>query len=384
MAMMLASLGTSIANIALPTLSIELSAPFGKVQWVVTAYLVALTLSVIVVGHLGDKFGRKGMLLFGLGLFAMASFLCAIAPTLLALVGARLLQGIAAAFLMTLTVALIQETALPSRIGMAMGLLGTTSAIGTALGPALGGFLIAGVGWRGVFFVLVPCAVLCFVFAYQYLPARAGSPVHTAVGPSAYRQSCLLQRMIANACVAATMMATLVVGPFYLNLALGLGTTKIGLVMAVGPMISIFSGIPSGRLVDMWGAQRVIFVGLVAMATGAAALAFLSAVWGLAGYLIAIAILTPGYQLFQAANNTAVMANVPTDQRGAFSGILALSRNLGLVMGAVGLGAIFAFGTRMTALDETDPVSIQFGLQMTFSLAAIMLIAGIYLVRTRR
>lgn len=174
------------------------------------------------------------------------------------------------------------------------------------------------------------------------------------------------------------------VGPFYLNLALGLGTTKIGLVMAVGPMIFIFSGIPSGRLVDIWGAQRVIFAGLDAMATGTAALAFLSAVWGLSGYLIAIAILTPGYQLFQAANNTAVMASVPADQREAFSGILALSRNLGLVMGAVGLGAIFAYGTRMTALDETDPVSVQCGLQMTFSLAAIMLIAGIYLVRTRR
>ena len=158
--MMLASLGTSIANVALPTLSIELSVPFQSVQWVVTSYLVALTLSVVVVGHLGDRFGLKQMLLCGLGLFSVASLLCGIAPSLWLLLAARALQGFAAAFLMTLTIALVYETTGADRTGRAMGLLGTMSAFGTALGPSLGGLLISTSNWSSVFLILVPLGLL--------------------------------------------------------------------------------------------------------------------------------------------------------------------------------------------------------------------------------
>lgn len=117
MSMMLASLGTSIANVALPTLSIELSVPLQSVQWVVTSYLIALTLSVVVVGRLGDRFGLKQMLLCGLGLFSVASTLCGIASSFWFLIAARALQGVAAAFLMTLTIALVHETTRADRIG---------------------------------------------------------------------------------------------------------------------------------------------------------------------------------------------------------------------------------------------------------------------------
>jgi MFS family permease len=102
--MLLASLGISTANIALPALAEALSAPFGQVQWVVVAYLAALTVSVVIVGRLGDVYGLRRMHLAGLGLFALASLICGLAPNLWILVGARAVQGTGVAFLMTLSI----------------------------------------------------------------------------------------------------------------------------------------------------------------------------------------------------------------------------------------------------------------------------------------
>ncbi|MDY6859818.1 MAG: MFS transporter, partial [Pseudomonadota bacterium] len=133
LSMLLASLGTSIANIALPRLALAFDAPFHQVQWVVIAYLAALTLCAVFAGRLGDMFGRQRMLVAGLVLFSLASLLCALAPGLWLLVGARALQGVGAAFLMTLTIALVRETVSGDRVGRAMGMLGTMSAVGTAL-----------------------------------------------------------------------------------------------------------------------------------------------------------------------------------------------------------------------------------------------------------
>ena len=147
LAMLLSSLGTSIANVGLPTLARAFNAPFQQVQWVVLAYLLATTTLVVSAGRLGDMVGRRRLLLAGIALFTLASVLCGMAPTLGLLIAARALQGLGAAVMMALTMALVAQTVPQDKTGSAMGLLGTVSAIGTALGPSLGGLLIAGVGW---------------------------------------------------------------------------------------------------------------------------------------------------------------------------------------------------------------------------------------------
>jgi MFS family permease len=123
------------------------------VQWVVLAYLLAITTLVVGVGRLGDMLGRRRLLLAGMALFTAASMLCALAPTLWLLIAARAVQGLGAAVMMALTMALVGETVPKARTGSAMGLLGTVSAIGTALGPSLGGALIAAFGWQAIFLV---------------------------------------------------------------------------------------------------------------------------------------------------------------------------------------------------------------------------------------
>ena len=169
--MLLASLGTSIANVALPTLAQAFDASFQQAQWVVLAYLLASTTLIVSVGRLGDLIGRRRLLIAGIALFTVASALCGVAPSLWTLIAARAAQGLGAAILLALAMALIGETVPPARTGSAMGLLGTMSAIGTALGPSLGGLLIAAVDWRAIFLVAVPVGAVTGVLAYRHLPA---------------------------------------------------------------------------------------------------------------------------------------------------------------------------------------------------------------------
>lgn len=380
LSMLLASLGTSIANIALPDLAKAFSAPFAEVQGVVVSYLAALTISVVVAGRLGDLYGLKRMQLAGLMLFAVASLLSAMAPDLPLLMAARAVQGVGAAFLMTISMALMRETASEARIGRAMGLLGTVSALGTALGPSLGGALIPLAGWRGIFWVQAPLAVLALILAIAALPAdRAREKVRPA-NMFAVMEKRLVPNLIVNIVVAAVMMATLVVGPFYLGLALGLKAASVGLVMSVGPVISIVSGVPSGRLVDAWGARAVLSIGLALLAAGAFLLAILPQILDVAGYIAAIIVLTPGYQLFQAANNTAALADVPKERRGMASGLLGLSRNIGLMAGASLMGAVFAYGAGTGDFIHAAPAAISAGMQLTFLLAGGLMIGAIAVV----
>lgn len=380
LSMLLASLGTSIANIALPRLAEDFSAPFAEVQGIVVSYLAALTISVVVAGRLGDLYGLKRMQLAGLMLFAVASLLSAMAPDLPLLMAARAVQGVGAAFLMTISMALMRETASEARIGRAMGLLGTVSALGTALGPSLGGALIPLAGWRGIFWVQVPLAALALILAIAALPADRARGKARPANMFAVMEKRLVPNLVVNIVVAAVMMATLVVGPFYLGLALGLKAASVGLVMSVGSVISIVSGVPSGRLVDAWGARAVLSIGLALLAAGAFLLAILPQILDVAGYIAAIIVLTPGYQLFQAANNTAALADVPKERRGMASGLLGLSRNIGLMAGASLMGAVFAYGAGTGDFIHAAPAAISAGMQLTFLLAGGLMIGAIAVV----
>lgn len=377
--MLLGSLGTSIANIALPTLAKSFAAPFPQVQAVIVAYLAALTLGSLLAGRLGDRFGLRAVLLAGLWLFLAGSLFCAVAPGLPTLIAARAVQGAGAAGLITMSMALIRQTAALSTLGRAMGLLGTSSAIGTALGAPLGGVILPLMGWRGIFWLQLPLAALALALTLTALPRDRQSVRPKAPGLLSVLDRTLLPGLALNFLVAAVMMTTLVTGPFYLGTTLGLTETATGLVMAIGPGLSILTGLPSGRLVDAKGAEHVLGIGLVLMTLGAAGLTLLSGPFGLTGYVAGIALLTPGYQLFQAANNTSALSGLPPDRRGTVAGLLALSRNLGLITGASVMGAVFAWGTGSTELAVAAPHAIAAGLRLTFALAAAGLAVAVSL-----
>ncbi len=429
LAMLLSSLGTSIANVGLPTLAQAFHASFQQVQWVVLAYLLGVTTLIVSVGRLGDVLGRKRLMLAGMALFTLASALCSLAPALEYLIAARALQGLGAAVMMVLTMAMVGEAVPKARTGSAMGLLGTLSATGTALGPSLGGLLIASLGWPALFFINLPLGLLALLLAVRYLPqdrqapgtARAGFDalgtllLAMALGCyalamtlgrgsfGAVNGALLLAAAIAlglfvraqsrarfplvqlalfkhpalgtgfamSALVTTVVMASLVVGPFYLSGALALDAAQVGLVMSCGPLVAALTGAPAGHLVDRHGSAPISRVGLAGMLLGSVLMSLLPGAWGVAAYIAPLVLITGGYALFQAANNTAVMASTAQDQRGVVSGLLNLSRNLGLVTGASLRGAVFAWAGGGSA-----------GLRATFAGAAALVLLALAIART--
>ncbi|MEZ5856762.1 MAG: MFS transporter [Hyphomicrobiaceae bacterium] len=177
--MMLGSLGVSLPYVALPSLSEAFGVSLQAVQWVVTSYLLAVTALVVGVGRLGDLLGPRKVLLAGLSLFTLAAVVCAMAPTFWLLLAGRAAQGGGAAALMALTLVIARQTVGKDKVGFVMGLLGTMSAIGTALGPTLGGALTAGFGWRAIFLALIPLSMLSLTLVYFTVPAPG-----TAAGPA--------------------------------------------------------------------------------------------------------------------------------------------------------------------------------------------------------
>jgi len=435
LSMLLSSLGTSIANVGLPVLAQAFNASFQEVQWIVVAYLLAITTLIVSVGRLGDIIGRRRLLLAGILLFTAASVLCGVAPTLWLLIAARAAQGLGAAIMMALTMAFVGETVPKAKTGSAMGLLATMSAVGTALGPSLGGVLIDALGWRAMFLVNVPLGLLTFLLAYRFLPAdrrvaktdRAGfdtigtlllaltlgayalamtmgrgsfGPLNVALLLAAvfgaglfvfaetraasplirlamFRDRGLSASLVMSALVSTVVMATLVVGPFYLSRGLGLEAMFVGLVLSVGPLVAALAGVPAGRIADRFGAPRTAIVGLTGMAAGCFILSMVPAAFGIPGYIAPVAILTIGYALFQTANNTAVMADVAADRRGVISGLLNLSRNLGLITGASAMGAVFALATATVNITAAEPPAVANGMRITFAIAGGLIVGAI-------
>ncbi len=434
LSMLMPSLDTSIANVGLPTVAQAFGASFQQAQWIVLAYLLSITTLIVSVGRLGDIFGRRRLLLIGITLFTLASLLCGIAPTLWLLLAARGLQGLSAAMMMALTVALVGEAVPKERTGSAMGLLGTMSAIGTTLGPSLGGILIAGFGWETIFLINVPLGIANFLLAARFLPAdrrdlqaapgrldgigtlllaltlaayaltmtlghgslgaaNIGLLLAAAFGAALFllvqakvkspllrltmfRDSTLTAGLVMSTLVSTVMMATLVVGPFYLSSALGFDAAEVGAIMSAGPLVAALMGVPAGRIVDRFGTHRMTITGLVGMIAGLFLLSAMQGRFGVAGYIGPIAVVTANYALFQAANNTMIMADIQPEQRGVISGMLNLSRNLGLITGASVMGAVFTLASGTTDIATAAPQAVASGMQTTFAVAALLIVGA--------
>ncbi|KMJ14542.1 MFS transporter [Serratia marcescens] len=430
LSMLLSSLGISIANVGLPALATAFHASFQAVQWVLLCYLLAVTTCIIGIGRLGDSLNRRRLLLAGIALFTAASLICTLAPQLWLLLAARLAQGLGGAVMMSIAMALAGEVLGTEKIGRAMGLLGTMSAVGTALGPSLGGALIAGFGWRAMFLINLPLGLLALWLAWRYLPngpraatraepfdragtlllggallcyslamtlgrgdfgalnlvlmlgallagalfirveRRAASPL---LAPSMFRHPALTAGLAASTLVMTVMTATLVVGPFYLSRALGLSAAQVGLVMSAGPAVAILTGIPAGYLVDRFGSQRIAQLGLAAVAAGAGLLSLLGR-WGVLGYVAPIALLTAGYALFQVANNTMLMKDLFPERRGLIAGMVNLSRNLGAITGVSAMGALFYLASQQVA---GTAAAAAYGMRVTYGVAALLALAAL-------
>src|SRR5689334_15760156 len=174
----MAMLDSTVVNVALPRIGRDLDANLAALQWTVNAYMLTLAGLILLGGSLGDHYGRRKVFVIGVVWFASASLLCGLAPNAAVLVAARALQGVGGALLTPGSLALIQASFHPDDRGRAVGLWSGFGGIGAAVGPFLGGWLVDGPGWRWVFLLNVPLALLCAPIAVRHVPESADGRAH--------------------------------------------------------------------------------------------------------------------------------------------------------------------------------------------------------------
>lgn len=431
------ALAVSITNIGLSNLAIAFSVSIAQVNWVVVAFFISLTSVVVFAGELGDRFGKKRILLTGILIFIIATVMCALTQDFWVLIFARFIQGIGAAFVVVQSMALAVTVSNHDRQGASMGLLASMSALGTAMGPTVGGVLLSFANWQTLFWFMVPFSLVSLFLCLIYVPGESkktsngsnydfqGStlifiasllyalstatgealspPVNIitlslAVGifflflrqqkttksplinPVIFRLRLRIILSFNHVLVDAIAMSTLIIGPFYLIYALGVPLVEVGLLMSFSPIVAFFLGYPSGKLVDKFGPQKVVFFGLGLTLIGTLVLPLLSLHWGVFGYLLSMLLITSGRQLFHASNHAFLLRSVSKSLRGTVSGIISLCRNIGLMTGSSVSVAFFysSLGNVSIQLSAKSEIDNAFG--QTFFIMAILLTLSILMV----
>jgi EmrB/QacA subfamily drug resistance transporter len=160
----------TVINVALPSMQASLGAQVSEAQWIVNAYMLMLGALILVGGAAGDQFGRRRVCVIGISVFTAASVACGLAPNAAVLIGARVLQGLGGALLVPSSLAIISAAFPEQERGRAIGTWAGASALTTALGPVLGGWLVDNWSWRAAFFINLPVGVLALVLTARWVP----------------------------------------------------------------------------------------------------------------------------------------------------------------------------------------------------------------------
>ena len=174
----LAFVDGSVVNVGLPAIRMALGAQPDTLQWVINMFLLPLTALLLLGGAAGDRFGRKPVLISGVAIFALASAACAAAPNASWLLFGRAVQGVGAGILLPNSLAILGETFSGKQRGRAIGTWAAMSAVAGALGPVLGGWLIDTAGWRAIFLINLPLALVAIALAAFYIENRRATEKH--------------------------------------------------------------------------------------------------------------------------------------------------------------------------------------------------------------
>ena len=394
----MATLDASVVNIALPTLQRRFAVPFTTVEWVVLAYTVTITGLMLTAGRFADRRGRRRVYGIGLAVFTLGSLLCGLAPGVLALVAARVLQGVGAALVSANGSALLVSAFPLEERGKALGAFGAMVGVGLALGSPLGGLVIAHASWRWVFLVNVPLGVLTMALLQRRVPpdppagdapppdlaaaalwcaALATVMLALSRGPAAGWSSPVVLALFGasaallvafagvesrsahpmlplrillgplGAAVSLTLLAqaiTVGVGlqvPLYLEEVLHFDAQHAGLWVAILPLAALVFAPVAGRLADRIGARVLTTLGMAATTAGLAVLTLLGLgmTWALP---VGLSLVGAGQGLFAVPNASALLSLVPHEQLGIASGLQGTTRNLGLSSGAALVSAVLA------------------------------------------
>ncbi|MDB5426429.1 MAG: multidrug transporter [Phenylobacterium sp.] len=403
LAMAMSVLDGAIANVALPTIAGELHASPASSIWIVNAYQLAITVTLLPLAALGDRLGYRRVYMVGIAVFTVGSLCCALSHTLPTLTAARVLQGLGAGGIMSINAALVRFTYPKRQLGRGIGLNAVVISISAAIGPTVAAAILAKASWEWLFAINVPIGVVAIVIASRALPVTVGSGrkfdviaallnaatfgflitgvesvvseglasglSKLAIGAVAgalltYRELRrehplvpfdLLRIPIFGLSIltsivsfAAQMMAYVGL-PFYFQGVMGRTAVETGLLMTPWPLAVGLAAPIAGRLADRYRAGALGGIGLVVFAAG---LGLLSAIQpGASNLDIAwrMAVCGLGFGFFQSPNNRAMVTAAPMNRSGAAGGALATARLLGQTAGAVTTAVFFHLaGTHAT------------------------------------
>jgi EmrB/QacA subfamily drug resistance transporter len=386
----------SIAQLVLPEVGREFHASIGATAWISIAYLLVAAAMLPVFGRLADMVGRKLLYCGGFVVFVTGSALCGLAPGLDTLVGARVLQALGAGLLQANAIAIIVAATAKARRGRALGLQSAAQAVGLSAGPGLGGFLIAALGWRWVFWINLPVGLLGAALGLLVLPrterrrgaAAPGAATFDLVGAVLLVPSLGLLMFALNEAGHAGFRSPLLIGPLLVGLLLLIGFVRreqrtisplidLGLfrnavfvagnaagLLSYAMLFGAFFLLPfvlqracgdssltaglrltvipaalglvaplSGALYDRLGARFLTVSGMVAALVALLALSFALEDGRLIMATTSLALFGIGQGLFTAPNNSAIMASAAAEKSGQAGGVLFVMRSLGMSLG---------------------------------------------------
>jgi MFS transporter, DHA2 family, multidrug resistance protein len=389
LAVALATLDTAIANTALPAIAADLHAAPAASVWIINAYQLAMVATLLPLAALGDIIGHRRVYVSGLAIFTLASLACALAPTLGALAGARVLQGLGASAIMSVNTALIRFLYPPHHLGRGLGMNALVVGVSFAVGPTIASLILSAGTWPWLFAVNVPLGVVALAFALPALP-------HTATGKHAFDPVAALLNVITFAAlifalgesaqrapgtqVAAAAIVAIVFGallirreaghpapmlpvdlfrrpmftlsaitavcsfaaqglafvslPFYFETILMRSQVETGFLMTPWPVVVAAAAPIAGRLSDRYPPGLLGAIGLAILSAGMASLALLPAHPAVSEIVVRMMICGAGFGFFQSPNLRAIMASAPPERSGGASGIIATARLLGQTTGA--------------------------------------------------
>lgn len=396
----MATLDSSIVNISLPSIAEYFHVPLsGAIEWVVIAYLVVIAGMLLTIGRLADIMGRRSLWIAGLVLFTFGSALCGAAPNLGILIGARAFQGLGGALIMSVSPAMLTRAFPPEERGRALGMNAIFVALGTSVGPTLGGIITANLTWRWIFYVNVPLGIIGVIATLLVLKDRSQrqsgrfdpsgatllavglvaltlglsfgqewgwtSPLligTLAVSVLAFVLLVIVEHRVsdpvidfrllhnrifvsANVSLIMSFLSLFAISfmlPFYMEQLRGFPVLESGLLLTPLPLVIAIVAPFSGALADRIGTRWLAATGLTISCIALIFISQLNVQSSVFDIIWRLGLVGFGQALFQSPNNSALMGAAPREHQGIASGFLATGRVMGQSVSVALAGAIFA------------------------------------------
>ncbi len=427
----MSTLNGSIVNIANPTIAAAFSISMAEVQWVVTAYMLVVTATMLFFGKLGDKIGSHRLYVIGFAVFALGSLVCGLSYSFPMLIGARILQAIGGSILMATGLGLVSNAFPKEEKGKAVGMVGAVVGVGNLSGASIGGLLLQSFSWQWIFFINVPVGILGALLGIFFLAPQQksnetkgfdlpgillfaaaaatallainnykGFGIWLGVGtvlllvllifwenhckepfldiPLFSIRDFTMGNIIGVFCYLPQMAVAFLL-PFYLEEVKSLSTAFSGLIMTVHPLVMVVIAPMAGTMSDRLGSRPILTVSFLLMALSLGAMGFFSANTPLWVLVLCLAGFGLGVGSFGSPNNSTVLAGIPSQKQGYGGSFLATMRNLSYGAGTAFFSSFFAMRFATISLTTPEKAAYILALQHSYWTAAVFCLTGLVL-----